>query len=293
MTELRTKKSSDPVIELDASTMAGTWNVSFRNGPKGFSAWLTVGGGILDSVKTHTMHKSLTWRLAAEVLADMYEDGLQGDWVDQIVVTGLDGWRAEMLKMAAITGESPYYDRLLLLLELDDSDIETVATTYGTLLSDEAEQYILANWGDDRSNPESIPQCVDEIHHLVTITDKPAPDSLAECVNLLNLWSEAKEKPYATRTNHVSWSDQRSWFVWLFTTAPKELIWEYENQGVSRAKALVAWLRSSLAHSHDEIIRLRASRNQAAQIGIGLAATFIDLTTVQLKTYYRLSKEPD
>jgi len=129
--------------------MAGTWNVAFCSDTKGFTTWLTVGPGIPKPVKTHTVHESLTWRVAAEVLADMYEDGLTGDWGDQIVVRGVDGWRAEILKMAAITDENPYFDRLQILLDLDDSDIEAVVQLYGTLFSDEAEQYIQKKWGDD------------------------------------------------------------------------------------------------------------------------------------------------
>jgi hypothetical protein len=93
MTEQRATKMLSPAIEVDASTMAGTWNVAFRTNRTGFTVWLTAGSGLPDSVKTHTIHKPLTWRLAAEVLADMDEDGLQGNWGDQIVVTGLDGWR--------------------------------------------------------------------------------------------------------------------------------------------------------------------------------------------------------
>lgn len=149
MTKQRTKSPPEFSIEVDASTMAGTWNVVFCADSKGFTTWLTVGPGIPKPVKTHTVHEPLTWRVAAEVLADMYEDGLTGDWGDQIVVRGVDGWRAEILKMAAITDENPYFDRLQILLDLDDSDIEAVVQLYETLFSDEAGQYIQKKWGDD------------------------------------------------------------------------------------------------------------------------------------------------
>lgn len=288
MTKKITKNLPAPAIEIDASTMAGTWNVAFYADSKGFTTWLTVGPGLPKPVKTHSVHEPLTWRVAAEVLADMDEDGLQGDWGNQVVVRGVDGWRAEILKMAASTSENPYYDRLVLLLERGDSEIEVVAQKYGTLLSEDAEQYILRIWGEDPYDQVSMPTKSVEVPILVAITEKPPPASMDECINLLTRWSEAKEKPYANRTNFVAWQDGRSWFIWLFRAAPSDLLFAYEKVSPENAKEIVSWLRNGLTRSKEEIIDLRASRNQAAQIGIGLATTFIDLTTKQLSAYDRL-----
>jgi hypothetical protein len=150
MVEPRAKKKMLlPAIEVDASTMAATWNVAFRTNRRGFTVWLTVGSGIPASVKTHTVHESLGWRVAAEVLADMYEDGLQGDWGDQIVVRGVDGWRAEILKMAAVTSENPNYDSLRILMSIREYEIAATYDRFGSLLNDEAKEYILENWGEN------------------------------------------------------------------------------------------------------------------------------------------------
>jgi hypothetical protein len=286
----RSKSIAPTSIEVNASSMGGIWAVSFRLERKGFSAWLTVGCGFPESVRKYQVGEPLTWRSAAMVLADQDEDGLKGDWISRIVVTGVDGWRAEILKMAAITSESPYYDRLLLLLELDESEIEAVVQEFGTLLSDEAEQYILQTWGDDPPEPEPILCKNEKISDLVAITDKPAPESKAECIDLLSRWAAAEEKPIAIRVNHVSWSDERSWFVWIFKTAPDDLLWAFENASTSAAADAISWLRKEVVKSEKENQQLRVSRNQAAQIGVGLTNTFIALATKQLNTYDYLRK---
>jgi hypothetical protein len=135
----RTDKELSPSkmqpIELDASTMGGTWNISLRPTRRsGFTVWFAIGPSPSWPKKIWTSSNKLTWRTAADVLIGMEEDGLQGDWFNSVQIAGVDTWQAEMLKMCAMTMENPYYDQLQALLEKTDAEIAAVYRQFGSLV---------------------------------------------------------------------------------------------------------------------------------------------------------------
>ena len=291
MAKKRTKNLSEPAIEVDASTMIGTWNVSLRKEPKGFSAWLTVGSGIPEPVKTHMINEPLTWRVAADVLADMFEDGLQGDRVSGITVKGVEGWQAEILKMAAITAENPHYEIFQILLEFNDSEIEAIFERFGSLLASEAKAYLHENWGEVSSDVSIDPVCEETYSDLEAITKSPAPSTIEERMELLSQWVESLEKPKRNLSSKVSWEDERVWFSWLLSFPQNDLLWVFNLRNRKEAEEIASWLRHMVALSERQIDHSRKYGNQASQIGIGLMRSFISLASENLATYDRMKAE--
>lgn len=276
---------TDPLIEVDASTLAGTWNVAFRPEPSGFSSWLTIGSGLPDPVRTHLINRPLTWRVAAEVLADMSENGLEGDWIKNIQVTGASGWQAEILKMSAITMVNPYYNQLQILMELDEAEIESMFGQFGTLLSAEAEQYMLKQWGDELGEDDDVtPQPVTENYsELEMMTASDSPTDTEEIVELLIRWTKAKKKPARNLSSNVSWSNERMWFMWLFYASANDLLLSCTRKSVGAAKKIVKWLRLNVDESIRRIEYLRKYGNQASQIEIGMHRSFVAAATERLE----------
>lgn len=275
------------LIEVDASTLAGTWNVAFRSAPSGFSVWLTVGSGLPNPVRTHLINEPLTWRIAAQVLADMFEDGLEGDRINDIVITGATGWRAEILKMSAITMVNPYYDQLQSLMELEEVDIEAVFGQFGTLLSAEAQQYILECWGEKVSEESTVTPRIksEKYSKLEKMTASACPVDVDEVIAILNQWAAAKRKPVRNLSSNVSWSNERMWFLWLFCTSPNDLLVACAKKNEGAAHTIAAWLRLKIEDSVRQIEDLQKSRNQASQIGIGLHRSFVAAAAERLMTY--------
>lgn len=134
-TEKKSSTSKMQRIELDASTMMGTWHISLRPTRKGgFTVWFAISPTNNWPKKIWTSTNKLTWRTAADVLTGMEEDGLQGDWLNSIQICGVDTWQAEMLKMCAMTMENPYYDQLQALLDKTDAEIATIFRQFGSLV---------------------------------------------------------------------------------------------------------------------------------------------------------------
>ena len=291
MAKKRTKNLSEPAIEVDASTMTGMWNVSFRTEPKGFSAWLTVGSGIPEPVKTHMINEPLTWRVAAEVLADMFEDGLQGDRVSGIIVRGVEGWQAEILKMAAITAENPFYESFQILLEFNDPEIREIFERFGSLLTSEAKTYLHENWGEVYDDVGIDPNCEELYSDLEAITKSPSPSTIEERMELLSQWVESLEKPKRNLSSNVSWEDEREWFSWLLSLSQNDLLWVFYLRKQKEAEEVASWLRHMVALSERQIDHSRKYGNQASQIGIGLMRRFVSLASENLATYDRLKAE--
>lgn len=279
---------TSPLIEVDASTLAGTWNVAFRPESPGFSAWVTIGSGFPNPVRSHLIKESLNWRLAAEILADLYEDGLEGDWINSIEVTGASGWQAEILKMSAVTMANPYYDQLQLLMELDEVEIESIFNQFGTLLSTEAKQYVLEHFG------EAACEVVDAKDHrtvtenysdLEAITAFDCPSDPEDIVDLLIRWAAADKKPTRNLSSNVSWPNERTWFMWLFYASPIDLLVTCAKKHIETATAIAAWLRLKTEESNCRIEYLRKYGNQASQIEIGIHRSFLTAAMERLVAY--------
>lgn len=124
-------------IRLAATiTMVSTWDVELRPTPGHFHVYYQNSWKSPEWTRCGVIARPLDMREAAAAIGDLDDDGLSGDWLSAIKATGIEGWRADILRMAAITSESPCGAQLEFLLWLEEADIEWVWTRNGSLVSE-------------------------------------------------------------------------------------------------------------------------------------------------------------
>ncbi len=82
--------------------------------------------------------KALTWRAALNDLLKVKETWLHGDLRTSLDVTGVHGWQADMLRLAACRVEDSPPLEAELLVQLSDEVIERVAERWGKLTAEPA-----------------------------------------------------------------------------------------------------------------------------------------------------------
>ncbi len=171
-----TSSDNIPVpIEVDGSTLASTWHVTFRPLKQGFSAWLIYGND--SPVCVSRSRSALTWRKAAEDLHSMADDGLSGDWRrNDITVVGTTGWQAEIIAMAAVTENSPTYQAVELILGISDKEIAWLSARLGCLWSDSSLSVLnLIEAANENRGPKST---LAELLEVIGCTEDSSSDDL-------------------------------------------------------------------------------------------------------------------
>lgn len=82
--------------------------------------------------------KALTWRTALVDLLEVEETWLWGDFLSDVEVSGVSGWQADMLRLAACRLEGSPSREVRLLMKLSDRAIERFAERWGSLVTEPA-----------------------------------------------------------------------------------------------------------------------------------------------------------
>lgn len=151
---------------LASSSIAWTWDVEFQILEKSYKAyvhpsWNSSVRGCFGNLK-----EVFNVRTACDLLQSLDEDGLSGNQLKSIKVTGIDGWEADLLKMASIVENSPCAEQLEFLLQLSDEDLDWIWLRTGTFTSDEALNIVADLSGVfywSASNIVTIDQILDEL----------------------------------------------------------------------------------------------------------------------------------
>lgn len=82
--------------------------------------------------------KALTWRTALVDLLEVEETWLLGDFLSDVGVSGVSGWQADMLRLAACRLDGSPSQEVQLLIKLSDLAIERFAERWGSLVTEPA-----------------------------------------------------------------------------------------------------------------------------------------------------------
>lgn len=125
----------EPIRLAATFTLVSTWDVELSPTPTHYEMYYQNSWSAQEWTYWGDLSLPLDVREAAAALGDLYDDGLSGDWLSKISVTGQDGWRADVLRMAAITSDSPCSEHLDFLLQLSDEDIAWIWSRNGSLVT--------------------------------------------------------------------------------------------------------------------------------------------------------------
>jgi hypothetical protein len=141
-------------IKLAATvTMVSTWDVELRPKAGYYHVYYQNSWTSPEWTQWGVIAMPLDIREAAAAIGSLDDDGLSGDWLSSVKVTGLDGWRADILRMAAITSDSPCAAELEFLLRLRDDDIEWIYARVASLINEAGLQLVgdlCLLFGDER-----------------------------------------------------------------------------------------------------------------------------------------------
>lgn len=147
-------------IKLAATvTMVSTWDVELRPKPGHYHVYYQNSWNSPKWTHWGAIAMPLDIREAAAAIGSSDDDGLSGDRLSSIKVTGLEGWRADMLRMATITSDSPCSAQLEFLLRLEEADIEWIWARNGSLVTETGMATVtdlLVRHGDDYPSTDPI-----------------------------------------------------------------------------------------------------------------------------------------